>query len=186
MRFAMAILGLLLLCPFTRADQVQLVAVSAVDCPACWGTPFAPPPNLPTVDLDLELTVEPVTGTFWNPYYGITDTMTVDEVLSMTGTLNGDSVTLAPPPAGNGDWLIPGSFALGDLCFTSDGEQYCAWNDDANNLLSNSSTFEPITWDAADPVATPEPTTLLLTEIGIVLVFLGFRRHSRLKFRDTR
>src|SRR6202042_454772 len=79
MRFAMAILGLLLLCPFTRADQVQLVAVSAVDCPACWGTPFAPPPNLPTVDLDLELTVEPVTGTFWNPYYGITDTMTVDE-----------------------------------------------------------------------------------------------------------
>jgi hypothetical protein len=187
MRYVMAILGLLFLCPFARADQVQVVDVSAVDCPACWGTPYIPPPSLPPVDLELQLTVEPVTGTFLFPGYDVTLTATVDEILSLSGTLNGNPVSLAPPGRGDGNWLYENTFGLGWVCFTSSGEDFCMGNDNANNLLTNYSegTFEPITWDAADPVATPEPMTLLLAGTGIVVVFLGFRRHSRRKFRDA-
>jgi hypothetical protein len=183
MRFAVAILGLLFLCPLTRADQVELVDVSAVDCVACVSTPFAPPPNLPNIDLQLQFTVETVTGTFLYPVYDITETMTVDEVLSMTGTFNGNTVTLAPPGQGDGDWLYT-NLDLGWICFTAAGEKSCMGSDDANNLLSNSVIGSvPITWTAA--VVTPEPTTLLLAEIGIVIVFVGFGRYSRRKFRDA-
>jgi hypothetical protein len=170
------LLAVLLLSINTRADT--LVDVSSVTCETCWGSPSSPSVGLPQVTLDLQMTVAPVTGTFYIPYFNFTETGTFDEVESISGTLNGDPVSISQPPQGGSDYLWPGTFALGYVCFTVDANPYCAWTDDAYNLLSLPATFEPITWSATDPVATPEPATWWLLPIGFGAL-LGWKLRRR-------
>ena len=135
MKHAIAIVAFLVLAIGTRADGVTLVNVSAVDCPACVGNPFEPLPVLPPMDLEVQLDVELVTGTFLYPAQDILETITVDEVMSLTGTYNGTPVTLAAPYEGDGGWFDPLNFGLGEVCFTSGQGETCAGNDAGLDLL---------------------------------------------------
>jgi hypothetical protein len=149
MKYAIALLAVLGIYQVSHADT--LVDVTATQCDACVSTPTEPI-QLPAVSLDLELTVTPVTGVFFDPGYDMDFTETVDEITSMSGTLNGNPVTMVGT-----DYLTLGNYQLGWVCFDANNQESCAWNDFENNDLSIGTSFEQITWDAVDPIPTPEP-----------------------------
>jgi hypothetical protein len=165
---AVAVLAFLALAIGARADT--LVDVTAAQCDACVSTPTNQV-QLAPVSLDLELTVEQVTGSFFDPGYDMYFNQTVDEITSASGTLDGNTVSFTP----DGYYLTTGNFQLGWLCFTADASNECVSNDFENNLLNG----EQITWDAVDPVGTPEPATWLLLALGLALVGGAFARGNR-------
>jgi hypothetical protein len=168
--------AVLLLALQAHADSTPItIDVTAISCQAACGFPFEP-----ALDLQAQFVVEQVTGTFFNSAQGLF-TGTEYEVMSMTGTLNGNPITQAAPPFGIGSWLNdggPDQFGLGTVYFTADGSFDWLENDFANDLLeisnANGGTNNPIGWTAADPAPAgmPEPSTwlLLVAGIGFVLV----------------
>jgi PEP-CTERM motif len=152
-----------------HADSTPITLdVTAISCQAACDEPFEP-----TLDLEAQLVVEEVTGTFTNPV-NIVYNQPVYEVMSMTGTLNGYPVTLL----GTEDYLDDNAtdlFQLGYVTFTADGYAVGLFDDDTNDLLETSNpvwagnNLDIIAWTAVDPapVGAPEPSSLLLSGIGL-------------------
>jgi len=154
-------------------QQVTLdVTATGCDCPEFSAA------QLP-VNLVAQFTVEPVTGTFFDSGQAFLFTGTEYEVTSITGTLNGEAMALAPPPQGIGSWLydVNGDYLLGSVYFTASGSFSWVENDASYNLLeimdSNGDgygTSEAIYWNAVDPApaGAPEPTTYAMLMMGLV------------------
>lgn len=81
MKLALATLAIAACTMLARADTVT-VDVSATSCPQC-------PQQFAAVNLNAVLTVELVTGTFFDSGFAYAFTGQVYEVVSLTGTLNG-------------------------------------------------------------------------------------------------
>jgi PEP-CTERM motif-containing protein len=170
---AFPVLVVLLLCSMAHADGVSTVLdVSATTCTYCFGSP-----NPLSIDLQAQFTVKLVTGQFFNSGGAYLFTGTVDEVVAITGTLNGHPMTLiSPPHGGDGSWLYPGSYALGTVYFMADGSVSWLENDVAYNRLEISQPSNGygsdnlINWSA---VQVPEPESFVLLAVGLIgLVFL--------------
>jgi hypothetical protein len=150
--------------PGARADSTT-IDISATTCYGCFSTDVS-------IDLNAQLTLVPVTGTFYQSGTGFLFTGTEDEVTAMTGTLNGGAITLGEPPYGIGSWLNS-SFELGTIYFTANGSSSWLENDGEYNLIeildANGDGFgtnTPITWNV-EVVSTPEPSGLILLAIGL-------------------
>lgn len=163
-------LAVLLSVPCAKADTV--VDISAVTCTSCFGNqPVA------NVNIEAQLVLESVTGTFFNSGQDHFFTGTVDEVVSITGTFNGNPITFLPAPRGDGSWL-DSNFDLGTVYFSSDGSQSWFENDGAFNLLetldSNDDGFgtnTPIIWTVA-VVSTPEASSFALLAASLAGIAL--------------
>lgn len=142
MKSAFIVLAALAFASFAHADSIQQINLTATtnENTDLYG------PNQPTENLDLMLTVEPETGYFFNPQIGTTFYGTEDEVVALSGTLNGQPVSLVSgrqsdpfTNGANGSWINlsqPDSFAIE---FSINGGIYgggVLWPDtDAINLL---------------------------------------------------
>jgi hypothetical protein len=145
---------------------------------------------LPFVDLQIQLTVEPVIATDgeffrvnFGPISAPTSGLEVLEVTGITGTLNGNPVSFLPASVGAGSWLFPETLGLGGLWFSSGGFDWLMGNDALNNLLSNDQTTTPIFYNPTI-VNTPEPSSFMLLAIG--LTGLAWRWFSIPPRRDRR
>ena len=161
-----ALTGLLLL----TASAVK--ADTTVDVTASGFAPY-------TLDLSMVLTVTPMTGEFWFPEQAMLFQTTEYEVTSMTGTLDGVPIALAPTPAGIGpSWLYEdANYDLGFIFFSSQGSMGEVWNDNSADRVQFGVGDPEITWNATDPppTNTPEPSAVLLSAMGMVaLMGLSF------------
>jgi hypothetical protein len=166
----LAMLVLAVVCLWGReacADTV--IDVSATLCSIC-----APPNGFSTIDLQAQLTVETVNGTFFDPGLASFFTGTVYEVTGITGTLNGNAITSFPAPLGDGSWLNL-DLSLGSVYFSAGGFRCSLEHDgyDLIDLVSNNGAGggeagggAPISYSAS--VSTPEPSSFLLLAIGLV------------------
>jgi len=160
----LVVVGLLVFATPTYADSI--IVVSATTCTTCF-------PSTVNIDLHAQFTVQLVTGQFFNSGAGHFFTGTVAEVVGITGTLNGQPMTLIPPRYGDGSWLFPDSYGLGTVYFMAGGSPL-SWlqNDNAFNLVeitdpngSGFGTNTPINWSA---VPLPEPPSFVLLAVGLV------------------
>jgi hypothetical protein len=160
----------------THADGTTIVDITATRCDSCLSLE-APTP----VDLEAQLTVEAVTGQFFNSGSDFLFTGTVDEVIAITGTFNGNPITFFQAPQGEGSWLYPNSYALGSVYFMAGGSESWLENDNAFNLIetldSNGDGFgtnTPIVFLASDPppAGTPEPSPAALLATGLLALLL--------------
>jgi hypothetical protein len=175
MKYALAVLALFIFSGHAKADSTTVIDVSATTCYQCFGDDL-------DVNLNAQLTLNAVTGSFFNSGGGFTFDGTEYEVTSMTGTLNGGTMTLGQAPFGIGSWLYldpSNEFELGSVYFTANGSSSWLENDYANALLesqdANGGTSTPITWDP-QIVSAPEPNTLLMAIVGIGIVALLWRK----------
>lgn len=180
-------LVVLLFAAVARADSVQVIVdVNASACTSCY-----PNDNLPPVNLVAQFIVEPVTGTFVDVGGSFSFTGTEYEVVSATGTLNGNPITLVNG-GGIVSWLWDSTyplqnFALGTVYFTSDGSFSLLENDGEFNLLEilnsngDSGSNNSIYWNAVDPPANvPEPATWFLSLLGVgILGLVGLIKLSK-------
>jgi hypothetical protein len=161
----------------TSAYGDSIVDATSTECDSCLGV------QLPTVNFSGEMDVAQVSGEFFDPAIDTTAEMTVDEVMSLAGTLNGQQVSLTTPQSGAGDWLSLNTFNLGLLCMESAGTEYCFENDDAFNLLEPNG--EPVTWAAIDPIPTPEPNPNLFIMLALVLTAATLTGWARGRWRKS-
>jgi hypothetical protein len=183
MKSTLAILSLALVCLWgqeVKADTVLDISATCdpidINC---------------ALDLQAQITVRPVTGLFFNPDGLFFFTGTQDEVLTMTGTLNGDPVSYSPnsPSLPAPSWVVfgpsiggpgvlvglPGGFDVGDLQFSVGGVHYTSFNFGGHDVLfSNDNNTSGIVDYTATVVGTPEPPLFVLLATG--LLGLGWRR----------
>jgi hypothetical protein len=185
MKVKLAVAFAVLLFAFqAHADSMQLIVdVTATSCVGCFTD------NPPPINLVAQFTVEQATGTFFDSGEAYLFNGTEYEVVGISGTLNGDPMALAAAPQGIGSWLyeLNGEFELGSVYFTADGSFSWLENDDAFNLLEISDangdgygTNNAINWSATDPPSAPEPSSLLLSGMGLATL-IGRVRRSRTK-----
>jgi hypothetical protein len=168
--FAVAFLAIAL---STQADTI--VNVSATTC-SCSTSPIS-------IDLQAQFDVQQASGNFFDA--GISDFIgfsgPVEQVVSISGTLNGFAMTLAAPLQGAGSWLTLHNFGLqpfqlGTVYFEADGLLGLIFNDNAFNVVEWSGASTPIYWNVtALPVSTPEPGALALVAIGLCAVTVSRR-----------
>lgn len=172
MKTLLAIAVLALLGAPASADST-IVDVTATNC-LC-GLDHTTP-----INLSAQLTVEQVTGTFFQPNGAYYFTGTVDEIVALTGEVNGFAMTFAQSPQGD-SWIgapnydpfmgqpDPGApgFELGYIYFSADGIPSWMFND-VTNYLEGFDGGNPITYSAVDPPSVPEPSLLLLLPIGLL------------------
>jgi hypothetical protein len=179
MKAKLAILILAVACLWGQTAHADTVIdLSATLCSVC------PPPNgFSTIDLQAQLTVEPVNGTWLEAGLSSFFTGTALEVKAITGTLNGNPISFFPAPAGAGDgsWLSPLTLRVGLVYFSSNGLVF--WLDDevdaininytqADGLGTSSATVNAFT----TVVSTPEPSSLLLLVVGLLGAGMAFLR----------
>ena len=173
MKIVSAALAILFLATAARADTVDITVTNCL----C-GLPSTTP-----INLEAQLTVEQVTGTFFFAGQAFLFTGTVDEVTALTGTLNGYPMTLDPAPFGEGSWIqtasgSPGyngdsAYVLGTIYFSADGIDSWLMND-VTNYLEGFSVSGPVYY-SADSVSAPEPATYAMLIAGIVSLLALFR-----------
>lgn len=176
MKYALA-LAVLFLAPLAHADTINVTATGTT-CESCFGSPT------PEISYNLSMVVEQIAGDFFFPFYGAVILTVEDEVVSLTGEINGDAVTLSQAPEGDGSCLYANQeFGLGAIYFDASGQPAVMFNDNENNLLSSAFGAEiPLEWNAVDPpnaVETPEPGILLLCGIGIVVLWIMKKRAAQ-------
>ncbi len=176
MKIALAALAVLLVATAARADSTTVVDVTASQCNGCYG--FNPAP----LTLNAQFTLEQVTGQFFDSGQQFLFPGTEWEVTSITGTLNGNPMTLAQAPQGIGSWLYD-DYSLGSVYFTADGSFSWLEFDGAYDLLEimdangdGQGYGTAITWNAVDPppANTPEPSTYAMLIAGIAGLFALF------------
>ncbi len=174
--------AVLLFATLARADSTPVtVDITAINC-LC-GFPATTP-----INLQAQLTVEQVTGTFFYPGEAFFFTGTVDEVTAITGTVNGFAMTFLQPPVGDGSWVeapgfdyfSTGAYGLGYIYFSADGIPSWMFND-VTNYLEGFDGDNTVVYSAVDPApaGAPEPPSLLLSGIGLALLCL----FAKLKMR---
>jgi hypothetical protein len=140
-------------------------------------------------DLEAQLAVDLVTGTFWDQGSLAFFTGTEYEVTAMTGTFNGDPVSLATTGPMSYLTVLP-PLSLGFISFSVNGDSGAVWDDHDGDLLLVNSPTGPlptgglVTHYSATIVGTPEPSSLLLLGVGGLLVtalaFVGAAAYSLL------
>jgi hypothetical protein len=105
-------------------------------------------------------------------------------VVDISGTFDGMSMTLIPPPGGGG-WICAGCGNIPEgIEFTAGGNPYSLWWDGYTFLTLSGSptTVEVMNWRAVDPMSIPEPSELILGLIGVDLVLVwGWMRRRNAK-----
>jgi hypothetical protein len=141
------------------------------------------------VDLQAELTMQLVTGTFFDP--GRADFVIgphqqptpVYELTGIRGTLNGNPISFFQDPVGDGSWLWP-DLTLGAIYFSVNGDEAWLENDIDYSLISIPSDVDrihgngsPINY-STHIVSTPEPGLLLALPclLLVLAVFVNERR----------
>jgi hypothetical protein len=132
------------------------------------------------VNLQAQATVTPVTGQFLIPDGLILSSGTENEVLNITGTLNGSPVSNPINPS-TPSWLELSNFDAGDLQFSVGGADYSLFPyAGAYALIGPGGGFVDY---SATVVATPEPPLFVLLAIG--LTGLAWRRLMPAHFRAS-
>jgi hypothetical protein len=137
-------------------------------------TTFGPACTVPA-EINAVFTTTPESGTFFNPVQDVSFTGTEPVVTSFSGTFNGAPIT-------NVSGWMQGNLP-GDIGFTSGGINYSLWWD-GNTFFQPQNQFletEYLNWSAIDPVGIPEPSTLLLLTVSLLLSLLyhSLHRHAR-------
>src|ERR1700689_3419602 len=92
-------LAVLLFAVQSHADSQQVtVDVTATNC-------LCGLDHTTLINLSAQLTVEQVTGTFFEPNGAYLFTGTVDEIVALTGSVNGYAMTFLQAPLGDGGWV---------------------------------------------------------------------------------
>ena len=183
--FALFVLVLTGLVP-TRADttQVHTWDITATTCFVCESDSYGLPPNPQPVNLYAVFTVTPVlaTGQFWDE--GIADFypyQLVDEVTGITGTLNGQPVTLGAPAVGAGSWLALNG-DIGTVWYDVNGVPGVPAGVIYTDSVYDEVSGIPVFWSATDPVGLPEPATLLLLTVPLSLGLMRWAQMSLRKY----
>jgi hypothetical protein len=174
MKSKLAILALLGVCLWVRPAYADTI----VDISATWCEECRPTVGMP-VDFRAQVTVEPSTGTFFNPI-GFTFT-NVLEVTGISGTLNGSPISFLQAPQGDGSWLFPDLF-IGALYFSANGQPCWMFWDGAfpTLVITTDAGFGvdvPINYSAT--VNTPEPATLGLFGMGFAALWWRLRSQAK-------
>jgi hypothetical protein len=148
-------------------------------------------PNGIPIDLQAQLTVEAVTGTFFNPGLAVSFTGTVYEMTGITGTLNGNPIAFFKDPLGDGSWLNL-DLSLGAFYFSAGSNECWLENEGDYPLIAiitdngagggGIGNGTPINYHA-NLVSTPEPTTVGLLLLGIGSAF-ALRRRATSRLED--
>lgn len=167
MKSRLVILVLVMVClwgPAVYADTV--VNLSANLCSVC-----PPPAGVSTIDLQAQLTVAVVDGTFFDPGLAEFFTGSFYEVQGVSGTLNGNSISSFTAPLGDGSWLNS-NLSLGAFYFSSGGFE-CWLENEGNGYLivlvadngAGGASAASINYEAS--IVTPEPSPLFL--VGLIM-----------------
>jgi hypothetical protein len=149
MKSKLTILAVILVC--LSGSKVKADTVITIS-----GTGETPPP----FDLEAQLTLEPVFGTYFNPGPAFDVTTTENLVVAMTGTFNGAPVTLTNPLSWFGLDL-----SLDDVDFSAAGVQYAMFPDIGDTLFGPGGGLMNLTINSI--TNTPEPTSLVLLLVGL-------------------
>jgi len=177
MKAKLAILILAVACSWGQTAHADTVIdLSATLCSDI----CLPPKGFSTIDLQAQLTVEAVNGTWFDAGRATIFTGPVLEVKAITGTLNGNPISFFPFGAGDGSWLNF-NLTLGTVSFSSNGFEFWLDNEgdysninyvQADGLGTSSGTVNV----ATTIVSTPEPSSLLLLVVGLLVAGMAFLR----------
>ena len=158
--------AVLLSATFVRADSTPItIDISGTTCSCGIG-------DTTPISYSAQLTVEQMTGTWFFAGQAYFFTGTVDEVIALTGEVNGFPMTLSQAPFGDGSWVNPGDYRLGTIYFTGDGIPSWLMND-VTNYIEGFDIDNPVTYLAVDPATgVPEPSTWLFLVAGIGFVLM--------------
>ena len=181
--FATLVLVLAGLVPaYADTTQTQTWDITATACFICTGNYGLPPQP---ISLSATFTTVTASGEFFD--YGIDDLLygTVDEVTSISGTLNGQPITLGAIPFGDGSWLTSygpsygaGGGFIGTVYFDVNGVPGWIYTDSDYDEISGI----PVYWTATDPTGMPEPSALLLLTVPLSLGLMRWAQMSLRKY----
>ena len=160
------LLAIFILVPTTRADTTQTWDVTA-NCsqPACFD-----PANLSAV---LTTTLE--SGTFYDPVHDTYFTGSEPVITSFSGTFDDAPITDL------GGWLLNGN-PYGGMWFTAGGIGYALFWDGIAFIQNSTLQVEFVNWSAVDPVGVPEPRTILLLTVPLLLGLMKWAQMSLRKY----
>src|ERR1700691_2306823 len=133
MKLAVAF-AVLFFATIARADSTEVTVDITVTSCVCDGDN----PSTVPINMTAQLIVEPEMGTWFFPGEYYTWTGIEDEVISITGNINGYAITFLQPPIGDGSWISPsgntGDWGLGYIYFSANGSPSWMFNDVENYL----------------------------------------------------
>ena len=129
------------------------------------------------MNIEATLTVVPVVGDYYDPFFQSFLHGSFLQVVGLTGLFDGlYSMSFVSPPDGAVPWLY-NDYSPGYVYFTAGGVESRFINDHTYNLLQNSidgNINTPLHWSAA-PVQVSEPSALALLAVGAVgVAIFGF------------
>jgi hypothetical protein len=158
-----------------QADTTQTWNIST----SCNPTFFiAPPPCQQAANINAVFTTTLESGTFYEEVSDQLFTGSAFVVTSISGTFDGLPMSLVVLP--QVDWMngeLPEN-----IWFSAGGAEYALLYDGLFTLAPasavNQNTWEYLNWNATDPAAVPEPSTLLLLTVPLLLALMLWARKS--------